>query len=282
MGLVGPFTLNAKIMMRQLWIGEAKELGWDDVIPKGYVQDWIKFFKELFEVKEISFARCIKPEKAIGNPSLVVFSDGSNDAFGACAYIRWQKSDGSYESQLLASKNRVTPLKRMTIVRSELCAAVMAKRLSVFIKEEMRYKFEQEFFIIDSQIVQSMLQKDSYGFNTFAAVRIGEIQGDTTPTDCYWTEGSYNVADWVTRRGKAPKDLGVGSLWQNGPSFLKKPLKEWPIRAEQHNEELPEQANVLMVMQNEEKPETIASRININRFSIYSNLIKVPYQVERP
>ena len=236
MGLVGPFTLNAKILMRQLWNGDAKLLGWDDVIPAEHIKEWTSFFRDLFEVRNISFARCVKPIVAVGNPSLVVFSDGSNDAFGACAYVRWEKVDGSFESQLLASKNRITPLKRMTIVRSELCGAVMAKRLSVFLKEEMRFKFEKEYYIVDSQIVQAMIQKDSYGFNTFVAVRIGEIQEDTAPSDWYWVEGCNNVADWVTRRGKTPKELHRDSLWQMGADFLKRPVKEWPIRVEQPDE----------------------------------------------
>ena len=36
-------------------------------------------------------------------------------------------------------------------------------------------------YIVDSQIVHAMIQKDSYGFNTFAATCIGEIQEDTDP-----------------------------------------------------------------------------------------------------
>ena len=59
----------------------------------------------------------------------------------------------------------------------------------MFIKEETRFKFEKEYFIVDFQIVRAMIQKDSYGFNTFVAVRIGEIQENTNPNDWYWVEG---------------------------------------------------------------------------------------------
>jgi hypothetical protein len=51
---------------------------------------WVNFFKELFGLENLRFQRCVQPENAIGDPMLVVFSDGSKIAYGACAYVRWQ------------------------------------------------------------------------------------------------------------------------------------------------------------------------------------------------
>ena len=56
----------------------------------------------------------------------------------------------------------------------------------------------------------SMIQRDSYGFATFTAMRVGEIQENTKPEDWYWVKGEYNIADWVTR-GKKPYELGQSS-----------------------------------------------------------------------
>ena len=36
-------------------------------------------------------------------------------------------------------------------------------------------KLSKVLHMVDSEIVQAMIQRDSYGFNTFAANRIGEI-----------------------------------------------------------------------------------------------------------
>ena len=55
-----------------------------------------------------------------------------------------------------------------------------------------------------------MIQKHSYGFNTFAATRIGEIQEGTNQTDWYWVESKHNIADCITR-GKKPSDIGLES-----------------------------------------------------------------------
>lgn len=95
MGLVAPFTVRAKIMLRKLW-GQDEKLDWDDAMPERLRREWVTFFEELFKLKGVEFSRCIKPSNAIGHPTLVIFSDGSGDAYGAVAYARWMMKDGAY------------------------------------------------------------------------------------------------------------------------------------------------------------------------------------------
>ena len=175
LGLASPLTVRAKILMRRLWIHNPK-LEWDDPIPEEDHQKWANFFQDLNEMEKIKVNRCTKPKEATGNPILIIFSDGSNDAYGACTYARWRLLNGDHETNLILSKNRLTPSKKLSIDRIELCGAVLNKRLKTIITEQCRYRFEKCYHITDSQIVHSMIQKESYGFNTFAAVWVGEIQ----------------------------------------------------------------------------------------------------------
>ena len=110
---------------------------------------------------------------------MVVFSDGSGEAYGTAAYARWRIPDQPYESHLIAAKNRIAPIKTVDIVRLELSGAVLGKRLRSFMQEELRYSFEKVYHIVDSEIVTAMISKESYGFNTFSANCIGEIQQKT-------------------------------------------------------------------------------------------------------
>ena len=71
-------------------------------MPDSMRQKWIMFFQEMFELESISFARCVKPINAKGKPMLIIFSDASTLAYGACAYIRWKLNNGCYESQLFS------------------------------------------------------------------------------------------------------------------------------------------------------------------------------------
>ena len=227
-GLITPSTIRAKILMRKLWTQEIK-LDSDDPIPKDLHVEAKAFFTEMFEIEKLSFPRCLKPEGAIGDPMLVLFSDGSKDAFAAAAYVRWNTGSSQYKSNLIGSKTRIAPIKTVSIVRLELCGAVLSKRLRVFIESEMNYKFTHVAHIVDSEIVESMIRKQSHGFNTHAANRIGEIQGSTNPDEWFWLPGELNIADYSTR-GMHPNNLDENSLWQRGPKFLELPMEKWPDR----------------------------------------------------
>ena len=132
LGLAGPFTMKAKVLRKAMWMGENKSLGWDDPLPEEVRKVWINFFQELFSMEEVKVPRCVRPLECIDNPILILFSDGSDTAFGAAAYVRWKRRDGLCESRLLSAKSRVAPLKRVTICRLELNRAVLSKRLRFF------------------------------------------------------------------------------------------------------------------------------------------------------
>ena len=276
MGLATPFTIRAKGLMRGLWISENKS-DWDDSIPDMLKKEWMNFFDDLPNMEQEVFERCIKPANARGDPILVIFSDGSEVAYGACAYARWNTTDNSYESRLIISKNRLSPVKKMSIDRVELCGAVLNKRLKTFIEKESRYKFTKFYHIVDSQIVYGMVQKESYGFNTFAATRIGEIQQGTNKDDWYWVESKNNIADWITR-GRKPAEIGLNSIWQTGPEFLRFPQHEWPICKPNYQKELPEQIKTVMLAEAKSE-DSLEARIDINRYSNYTKLIRVTARV---
>ena len=114
---------------------------------------WIVFFHEMFDIGNIRFNRSVKPVNVVNNPTLVIFSDASKEAYGACCYIRWGLSDGTYTPFLLLSKSTIAPAKVITIVRLELLAAVISKRLRATLENECRFAFERVIHIIDSECV---------------------------------------------------------------------------------------------------------------------------------
>ena len=212
----------------------------------------------MFRLENIYFNRSVKP-------------DASNDAFGACSYFQWEVEGGLYESILVASKSRVSPLKSLSIVRPELCAAVLGVRLANLIKEEVRFVISKEIFIADSQVVRSMIKKHSYGFKTFVAVRIGEIQ-ETTDTDSwYWINDYNNIADWITR-GKNPEELDEKSRWQAGPGFMKTRIRLWQIEDSKFEGPLPEESEVVNISLIQQI-DNVASKMKLDVYSKYNKLI---------
>ena len=89
LGLAGPFTVRAKILLRQLW-GMEDKLNWDDPIPDKYTRNWKQFCQDLLEMNDVKFKSCLMPENAIDDPISIIFSDGSSNAYGACAYLQME------------------------------------------------------------------------------------------------------------------------------------------------------------------------------------------------
>ncbi|MEE8327975.1 MAG: hypothetical protein V3R32_04180 [Nitrosomonadaceae bacterium] len=193
----------------------------------------------------LRFPRVLRPQNSVGDPLLVIMSDSSMRAFGACAYIHWKLSDGSYFARLIAAKSRVWPIEPndfISLCRGELQGVVLGKRLAVTIMTESRFKFVKVLFIMDSEIVRAQISKDSHSFDTFVANRVGEIRSKFSPDQFYTVSGEENVsADLITRGTVDPSKLDITSDWQNGPSMLYKDFNDWPISQKYNSSEpLPE------------------------------------------
>ena len=272
LGLLAPFTVRIKILLRKVWAHEPK-VNWDDELPSSIKQLWHNILDEIKEIQNLRFKRSTKPENAVDStPILVVFSDGSKQAYGAVAYARWRTKDG-YTSRLIAAKSRIAPLKVEDIVRLELSGATISSRLRAFICKELKMNFQKTYHIVDSSIVKGMINKASYGFNTFAGNRIGEIHRQTETEEWFWIEGNDNVADIITR-GCSPEELGEESVWQNGPPFMSLPEEQWPISTDVEGIVIPElRKNAFTATVVETNLDTLSKRIDITRFSKFMLLI---------
>lgn len=206
LGFVLPVTLAGKKLIRELCSEQGDKLFWDRPMSEQSREKWISFFKELFGLEDLNFQRCLKPMNAIGKPMLIIFSDGSNIAYGACAYVRWELNDGKFESKLVLAKNRIAPARNLTIPKLELCGAILSARIRQKLVESMDYSFERIVHIVDSMIVRAQIQRESYGFGTFVATRVAEIQNKSDPLEWFWVSTGLNIADMTTRI-HSPSDL---------------------------------------------------------------------------
>ena len=221
-GFAAAFLVRAKIGMQLLW---QQGLDWDQELPSAAREEWIRFFQEMGDLNHVTFERSLTPEDAITPPILSIFSDASNEAFGACAYVRWRTESNEYVTRFIAAKSRVDPLKPLTIPGLELRAAVLATRLYQTIAEESRMQFEKVVFFSDSNIVLSWIRSQAREFKPFVSARVAEIQSNSDPSQWRHVPGELNVADDVSRGIPAQRLIG---RWKQGPEFLRLPEEEWP------------------------------------------------------
>lgn len=202
---------------------------WDDPLSTKLQEASIKLFEEYVRLGQIKFERCFTPLRAKGHPVGVTFSDGSEASYGAVLYLRWETQDGVIV-RFVESKAKLTPFdQKVDVIKAELCGAVFAVRLRKYFEKHCHIKITHWVHFIDSQTILGAIQKDSYGFQTFFANRIGEIQMAGPVEDWKWVDGSHNIADILTR-GATPEELDLESEWQQGPEFLRLPESAWPVR----------------------------------------------------
>lgn len=125
LGLIAPVVIIAKLFIQELWI---TNLEWDNPLPDTYKTKWINFIQNLHFINNISVPRKIIISNYI-RVELHAFSDASERAYGTCIYIKTCYSNNETYVSLLAAKSRVAPLKKVTLPRLELCAAVLSAQL---------------------------------------------------------------------------------------------------------------------------------------------------------
>jgi len=144
------------------------------------------------------------------------FCDASQEAFGACIYLRSASPNGQVQVHLLASKSRVAPMKATTIPRLELCGAVLLAELLLEVKNElscldMQFSINEILLWTDSSIVLAWL-KNEVPLLLYVANRVARILDITVNAQWRHVISKENPADHITR-GIHPAALPSLSIW---------------------------------------------------------------------
>ncbi|XP_070170444.1 uncharacterized protein [Polyergus mexicanus] len=125
LGLLGLIIVKAKILLQQLW---ENKLDWDESVPLHIATVWTEYKIQIEAINNFTIPRYVGGEDII-DTQLHGFADASERAYGAVLYVRSTNAEGNRAVHLVCSKTRVSPLKRLSLPRLELCAAVLLARL---------------------------------------------------------------------------------------------------------------------------------------------------------
>ena len=100
---------------------------------------------------------------------------------------------------------------------------------------EITPRIKKIYMLGDSKTVLQALKMGATPFSEWFANRVGEVWDcmrdipDDVEIIWGWLKSEDNAADIASRTNANPSDLMQGSVWQDGPAFLKLPEDQWPI-----------------------------------------------------
>ncbi|XP_039760428.1 uncharacterized protein LOC120634101 [Pararge aegeria] len=225
LGFLSPVTIHAKSLIQKLWI---LGIGWDQTPPDEVIRAWNTYQTQLLQLSQLRIPRKITCEN-VRSYELHGFADSSETAYGAVIFLRVTDAKGQVRVFLVCSKARVVPLKRISLPRLELCAAVLLSDLYLFVRDSYlsRISFDATYFWSDSTVVLSWLRSPATRWATFVANRVSHIQSITTIECWHHILSGDNPAD-ICSRGQFPNEILHNSLWWTGPQWLSQDRDSWP------------------------------------------------------
>ena len=198
------------------------------------------------------------------------------------------KSRFSTQVRLIASKTRVNPLRKQTIPRLELLAALILEQLTARIKTtlEQRLVISRVRCWTDSNNVLYWIKGKDKEWKQFVNHRVAEIRQLLPPDIWAHVPGTDNPAN-LASRGVNPLSLASRALWWNGPTWISSQeevrevedlsemippppecVKEMKVQAQRDLEE-----SALLLVTN--TPEVdVAHIINCEDYSDFSNCVE--------
>ena len=249
LGLAAPALLPAKRIFQLACFENAD---WNKELSPELQNDWKNWRNNIDVLQEFRIPRCFKDSSNVKDVQLHLFSDGSETAYAAVAYLRFTDVHDKIHCSFVMAKTSLVPMKSSalaTIPRIELNGAKLAIRIYKIITNELELNIKTTYFWTDSVTVLKYLHSETNRFQRFVSNRVAYIREHTNVENWRHVPGEFNPAD-VASRGVCATDFLKCQFWKEGPAFLWKKHKFWPLilAKEKLTEDDPELKKVKIVM----------------------------------
>ncbi|XP_015377537.1 PREDICTED: uncharacterized protein LOC107171796 [Diuraphis noxia] len=222
LGFLAPVLVKVKVFLQLLW---QMKINWDSPLPADIRTRWHRFWADLAALQTLEIPR---KSKEASNQEFEIhgFSDASQDAYGACIYVRSKDHNGRWHIKLICAKTRVEPLTGALIPRLELSGTLVLAQLALKIAKSWEIDVSQFWLWTDSTIVLGWINSHPNRLKTYVSNRICQILEITNSQQWHYISTNENPAD-VLSRGIRPQDLKETLLWWQGPLWLREDDKGW-------------------------------------------------------
>ena len=123
LGFLNPFVVRLKILFQLLC---SDRIDWDEPLQGIMLERWTSLLTELKALDNVKIPRCyFNLGTSFIDIQLHGFSDASEQAFAVVLYLLCISSNGNVFTRLVASKTRVSPVKKQSIPWLELLGALI-------------------------------------------------------------------------------------------------------------------------------------------------------------
>ncbi|CAC5412906.1 unnamed protein product [Mytilus coruscus] len=220
LGFFSPVTLLGKLLLQTLW---SKKVEWNFKLSENDCELWKEIAFDIKQIQTHTFDRYIGLDGKCSY-QLLCFCDASTKAYACAIYLR-HETDESCRVDLIYSKTRLAPIKKISIPRLELLAVIIGIRCLAFIESHLKITVQKKTLWTDSQCVIHWIASKKQ-MSTFVENRLKEIR-KCTDTEFRYVSTDINPAV-IASRGTHFSEIKSNNLWWNGPSWLLFSNDQWP------------------------------------------------------
>ncbi len=191
-----------------------------------YQHKWEEWRDSLSLLESVHIPRAYVPHSLqdAQDKQILVYSDASEKAIAAVAYLKTVSSDGDHHIGFIMGKAKVAPTHGHTIPRLELCAAVLAVEITDVVCDSLNISPDAVTYHTDSKIVLGYVRNQTKRFCVYVCNRVARIRKSSDPQQWKYVSTDVNPADHGTR--SVPAASMAQNPWLIGPSQLHSERKE--------------------------------------------------------
>lgn len=149
-----------------IWISK---IDWDDTPLLNVIKLWNLYLQEIPLLREFKVPRFILPHGENHRHELHCFGDASERGYCGVIYLRSFVAERECQVQILTSRSKVAPIKKLSLPRLEVCASVLVTKLAFHVIQTFQdnLHISSVYYWSDSTIVLNWIKASPHKWKTF-------------------------------------------------------------------------------------------------------------------